>query len=240
MAKRIRRILWQLMPVLLIVLLVATTVAYLASIPTEVRPASSLRVENFVERELWADGSDNVQGSHVRRNFYEADRDKHPDFGVVSHVIKCESLSPAQEKSSISDAIAICRRQFGAAYGSESLLAWDDFGRHKNEWLNGVRAIPFKPKWVVIILENQAKLPKPGTGNDGELSAAARSRMIEVGYVFPADKVFNGAIPPHDILAFGYRDSVPLEFDFARPAPADQKIYSIIEKFKRQEEIKND
>lgn len=240
MPKQIRRMLWKFLPPLLFVITIVMSVVYLVNKPGKVTTAPTLPIDQFTERELWADGSDDIRGSHIRRNFYEADRDKYPDFGIVYHVINLESVAADQEGSAVKDAIAICRRQFSAAYTSEALLAWDNFGRHKNEWRNGVRVIPFRPKWVVVILDNRAKLPKSGVTKDEEISEAARTRMIEAGHIFPAHKVFDKTIPLDEVLALGSRDAVPLKFDFSNPVPAYQTIYSIIEKFEREQKSRSD
>lgn len=240
MAKQIRRMFWKFLPFLLFALTVVMSAVYLASKPGKVTTTLTLPIDRFAERELWADGSDDVRGSHVRRNFYEADRDKYPDFGIVYHVINLESFAADQERSAVKDAIAICRRQFSTAYTSEALLAWDGFGRHKSEWRNGVRVIPFRPKWVVVILDNRAKLPKPGVIKDEEISEAARTRMIEAGHIFPAHEVFDKKTPLDEVLALGSRDAVPLEFDFSNPVPADQTVYSIIERFEREQKSRSD
>lgn len=202
-------------------------------------PTPRIGTVKFFDRDCWCEGVSTPYGSSTGRNLYISDYDKYPEFGILYHTVEVSKWTATTEHNVLSDAIEFCRHEFGKSYSSDAITTYDHLQRHKNLWQNGVRVIPFYPRWVVVVVDNRAKLsshPDAAVGAT-EFSEEDRARMIEVGYVFAAKHVFDTSLSVEEVIKAGFRDKHPVRFDFSAGVPKDEDIFEIIDQFKKQNRV---
>ena len=175
-------------------------------------------------RDFWGEGAESGSANlRSGRNFYTADLDRYPSFGIFIHSIAAKKYSAEVEMDALTAGLQRCRADFSLASNSDSLRAYDTLWTHKDQWISQTRFVRFRPKWVVIIIRN--------TEHGGDANDPLQPDLT-VGYVLPATDVFDSTITPEDLLKRGFRDDHPVHRDPHPTFPGYRDVYSIIERFR--------
>lgn len=191
--------------------------------------------DDFSPRSFWGEGTSGSglgpRGLLPGRNFYKADLDRYPGYGIVIHTTGREQLDPKSEQAAFRRAIEVCRKEFGVAYKLEAIKAFDGLRTHQDkssppgEWF-----VPFVPEHIAVILQIDI--------SDNTVRPDSR-RAYAIGFIVDAKSAF-GEINPDELFRLAYREESPTHEDPHGITPGYQTIYHFIERFRGRRVLLDD
>ncbi len=199
--------------------------------------------QKYVERSRWYEGGPGAPNLHPGRNFHNEDIDKYPEVGFVTHSVEVENWDRDAEKESIYEAVDVLRKEFSTAYHENSIEAWDGLRNYRENWLppGNIPVVRFQPKWVVIIIRNNAdhKIFEKYDGIKRPVIPDVELLFPDkVGYMFEADKVFDNQLKISEIIANGFRDEHPISLDHDAKYPGREDVYDIVVRYNKKHKEK--
>ena len=153
-------------------------------------------------------------------NSYISDYQRYPGYALLFHNSYDPEFTAEVEKQTFERAAQLGRKQFSKAYREERLLEWDDWGVRVGQ---NAHAVPFKPRFVVVILEHH---PEEEYTRDSDVEC----KWAKVGYVMAVKDFFDEKLDLEKLRKSAWRNLKPMHRDPQGITPGYEEIYTIIEK----------